>query len=169
MLNCVTIPDSVGVRIQYFSHVRSLQDGPQIRMWVSLKITLIFQSDNSSHIIDRACHNSKANCYSACFWRSGRILSASQNILEGSKAMKMFPYSTFLLCQEQNVVTIIILLEHNTLYLVSALECTMHTNDLLTLVPSNTPRSARECEIFPNSRLNCTMFINFSLERTFQT
>lgn len=72
--------------------------------------------------------------------------------------MKMLPYCTFLLCQEQNVVSFTILLEHNIFYLVSALECTMDTNYLSTLVVL---LEMQECEIFQSSSLNFTIFINF--------
>lgn len=45
----------------------------------------------------------------------------------------------------------------------------MHANYLPTLATHNTPRNARECELFLFNTLNCTTFFSFPLGRTFQT
>lgn len=76
---CSSITDFWG-RAQ-ISHARSLQWEPEIRMWVILKSTLIFQPDNS-HISNLACHNLKSRLP---FWMLIPLLKTSKYSYSMSK------------------------------------------------------------------------------------
>lgn len=129
---CSSITDFWG-RAQ-ISHTRSLQWEPEIRMWVILKSTLIFQPDNS-HISNLACHNLKSRLP---FWMLIPLLKTSKYSYSMSKhfrskaVKKSFPRSTSLLCQEQKISVFYHFIRWY-FYFFNIPACAMYANDLLTL------------------------------------